>query len=202
MSLRIIAGERRGTALQTPQGLDTRPTLSRIRESLVMILMPRLAGARVLDLFAGCGALGLEALSRGTTHVTFVENARAARTALAANIDKLGWRGRTAVAPADALDWLRRTPAPDAPPYDLILLDPPYGQGMADRAMEAIGEAAGRWLASDGIVIAQAGVKDPLAAAYGSLAAYRTALYAKTKLVFFTPAAQDALKPTDKEIER
>jgi 16S rRNA (guanine966-N2)-methyltransferase len=122
--MRIVAGERRGFPLEAPAGSDTRPTSDRLRESLFQILGD-VSGLRVLDAFAGSGALGLEALSRGAEHAVFCETASGALRALRANVDRLGYRSRSTVHRQNAL---RRMTADAAAGerYELILLDPPY----------------------------------------------------------------------------
>jgi 16S rRNA (guanine(966)-N(2))-methyltransferase RsmD len=125
---RVIAGRYGGRRLQAPPGDATRPTADRVREALFSILGARTEDARVLDLFAGTGALGLEALSRGARSVTFVERAGPALTALRANLAALG--AEADVVRADALRWLRSA-SDRAPQYDLVFLDPPYGRAGA-----------------------------------------------------------------------
>lgn len=124
-----------------------RPTTDRVRESLFNILANHVdfAGMRVLDLFAGTGALGLEALSRGASHVTFVENGRAAQKILADNIRLTNSQPTTRLIRTDA----RKLPLGDA--HDVIFLDPPYGQGLGSAALDA-GETQG-WIAQDALVI-------------------------------------------------
>jgi 16S rRNA (guanine966-N2)-methyltransferase len=126
--VRVIAGRYGGRRLQAPPGTATRPTSDRVREALFSILGVRVAGARVLDLFAGSGALGLEALSRGAAAVTFVESAPAALRVLRANVAALG--ADAEIARADAVRWLRAASA-GARQYDLVFLDPPYRQAEA-----------------------------------------------------------------------
>lgn len=141
--MRIIAGAWRGRPLQAPAGRDTRPTSDRARETLFSMLQSRLGsfeGLRVADLFAGTGALGLEALSRGAAHCTFVEQDRAATETLKRNIAALGAGERTDV----------RTGAvagapPPAQPCHLVLMDPPYGKGLAQQALARIADPL--WLA-------------------------------------------------------
>ena len=118
--MRVIAGELGGRRLQAPRGLATRPTAERVREALFSMLGP-LADAVVLDLFAGSGALGIEALSRGAAHATFVERAPGALVALRANLAALELAERSRVISGDALAALRGTDK-----YDLVFLDPPY----------------------------------------------------------------------------
>ena len=127
MTLRIIAGEARGRRLSTPEGTDVRPTTSRVREAVFNSLHSQgcLEGSDVLDLFAGSGALGLEAVSRGAASATFVESVPPALAALKANIDSTGFNGRCRVVPGDVMDELLRLDRE----FDIALCDPPYGFG-------------------------------------------------------------------------
>lgn len=137
--MRIIAGKWRGRSLIAPPGDTTRPTADRTREALFSMLTSRLGGfegLKVADLFAGTGALGIEALSRGASHCTFVENDRAAIAALRTNVEKLG-------AAADIRAQSAETFA--GGPFDLALLDPPYGAGLGQRALGHIRLAPGGW---------------------------------------------------------
>jgi 16S rRNA (guanine966-N2)-methyltransferase len=126
--MRVIAGRYGGRRLQAPPGAATRPTSDRVREALFSILGPRVDGAAVLDLFAGSGALGIEALSRGAERATFVENAPPAVRALRANLAALG--ADAEVARADALRWLRAASG-GGRQYSLVFLDPPYRRAAA-----------------------------------------------------------------------
>jgi 16S rRNA (guanine966-N2)-methyltransferase len=142
--MRIIAGAWRGRALEAPAGTATRPTSDRAREGLFSMLTSRIGSFEALhvaDLFAGTGALGLEALSRGAAHCTFVEKDRAALDALRRNVARLGAAER-----ADIRAQLVEHAPPPARPCDLILIDPPYGAGLAQAALD---RAAG-WLAPGG----------------------------------------------------
>jgi 16S rRNA (guanine966-N2)-methyltransferase len=123
--VRIIAGTRKGARIFAPKGLETRPTADRVREAAFNLLGPDAAeDATVLDLFAGSGAMGLEALSRGAAHATFVENDREACRTINRNLDKLGLQGATVLC-QDALTALRAD-ARQGTRYDLVLVDPPY----------------------------------------------------------------------------
>jgi 16S rRNA (guanine966-N2)-methyltransferase len=126
--VRVIAGRFGGRRLVAPAGAATRPTADRVREALFSILGARVEGADVLDLFAGSGALGLEALSRGAAHATFVESAAPAQRALRANLEALGAEGE--IARAEALRWLKGA-RQAARQYDLVFLDPPYREAVA-----------------------------------------------------------------------
>ena len=132
--MRIVAGEWGGRRIAAPPGRATRPTTDRVREAWMSAIAPHLPGARVLDLFAGSGALGLEALSRGAETATFVEQSPAALRVLRANVDVLGAAPRARVVRADAV---RYAEALEAGAYDLALADPPYGQGHAAALAEA-----------------------------------------------------------------
>jgi 16S rRNA (guanine966-N2)-methyltransferase len=121
--VRVIAGIAKGRTLDAPRGGATRPATDRIRETLFAILEPVLEGARVLDLFAGAGTLGIEALSRGAAHVTFVERSAEALKALRKNIATTGFADRAEVVGANVLGFLER---PIAGPYDVVFCDPPF----------------------------------------------------------------------------
>lgn len=143
--MRIVAGEFKGRALFAPAGEETRPTSDRVREALFNILAHgdyTIEGTRVIDLFAGTGALGLEAISRGGAYALFVESAVPARAAIQRNIETLGLTGRTRIFRRDATD-LGRLPAA-LQPFDLAFLDPPYGRALLGPALQSL--AAGGWL--------------------------------------------------------
>jgi 16S rRNA (guanine966-N2)-methyltransferase len=131
---RIIAGEFGGRLLALPADARVRPTADRVREAWMSILGARLTGARVLDLFAGSGALGLEALSRGAGHATFVELAAASLEAIRANVDMLGVAERVTLHRGDAMKFVDRI-APGA--YDIALADPPFTVPVAERLVQA-----------------------------------------------------------------
>jgi 16S rRNA (guanine966-N2)-methyltransferase len=126
--MRIIAGEFRGRALRAPGDRRTRPTADRVREAWFNILGPELTGARVLDLFAGSGALGLEALSRGASHVDFVEVSKTSLSVLRANVAALDVERRVGIHRADALTFVAGLPSRR---YDIALADPPYRSDAA-----------------------------------------------------------------------
>jgi len=155
--LRIIGGRHRGRRLRFPAGVAIRPTPDRVRETLFNWLQPRIAGARVLDLFAGSGALGLEALSRGAAQVSFVEKDRRA----AAAIETLAreWQEAGAeVVSADALSWLAQ--AAGTKPYDVVFLDPPYDSALLSASAAAL--VSGKLLAADARVYVEHRGREPL----------------------------------------
>jgi 16S rRNA (guanine966-N2)-methyltransferase len=131
--MRVVAGAARGRRLVAPAGTTVRPTADRVKEALFSSLAPRLVGASVLDVFAGSGALGLEALSRGAAHVTFVEQDRRALDALRTNIATVALPG-TQVLAGDARHVLAGATALSGSPFDLVLLDPPYALDEATLA--------------------------------------------------------------------
>jgi 16S rRNA (guanine966-N2)-methyltransferase len=158
--LRIIGGRHRGRRLRFPAGVEIRPTPDRVRETLFNWLQPRLANARVLDLFAGSGALGLEALSRGAAHVTFVERDRVAAAAIRGLAGE--WREVSVdVVCADALAWLRQE-TEDKAPFDIVFLDPPYDSSLLAAAADGLARS-GR-LAPDARVYLERRARDPLQA--------------------------------------
>src|SRR3954471_22216 len=126
--MRIVAGEWGGRRIQAPPGRGTRPTTDRVREAWMSVVAPELPGAKVLDLFAGSGALGLEALSRGASHCTFVESDARALAVLKANIAALGAAERSDAFRTDAVKFAATL---ESPVYDVAFADPPYGKGLA-----------------------------------------------------------------------
>jgi 16S rRNA (guanine966-N2)-methyltransferase len=133
VSLRIIAGEFRGRRIQAPQGRDTRPTREVVREAWFNVLGDRISGARVLDLYAGSGALGLEALSRGAAFVGFVESSPAALAVLRANVETLSVGSRTAVLARDVRSVVRGLSRAESRDWDVVLADPPYAGEAASK---------------------------------------------------------------------
>lgn len=150
--MRIVAGRYRGAALATPKGQDIRPTSDRVRESMFNILAHGLgleiAGARVLDLFAGTGALGLEAMSRGASFALFVEENAEARGLIRRNTETLSLMGASKIFRRDATD-LGKIGA--MAPFDLVFADPPYGRSLGERAL--ISAAQGGWLAPSAVAV-------------------------------------------------
>jgi 16S rRNA (guanine966-N2)-methyltransferase len=146
---RIIAGRAGGRRLETPPGEQTRPTSDRVREALFSMLEARhtLRGARVLDLFAGSGALGLEAASRGAAEVTLVDSSRAAIDVARRNVTTLGMRATVVLSSVQKFLTGRTAVA-----HDVVLLDPPYGIGE-DVVQEALAALVDGWLAPGGVVV-------------------------------------------------
>ena len=168
--MRIVSGRFRGKALATPKGEATRPTSDRARQAIFNILehavwSDGVRDARVIDLFAGSGALGFEALSRGAAYCLFVETDEAARGAIRENVEALGGLfGATRVHCRDATD-LGVRPGGDGPPFDIAFLDPPYERGFGELALAKL--AAGDWLSPGAIVVFERGVAEPAVEAPG-----------------------------------
>jgi 16S rRNA (guanine966-N2)-methyltransferase len=177
----VIAGALKGRRLVTPRGATTRPTADQVRIALMDTLGPWLPDARVLDLFAGAGGVGLEALSRGAAHVTFVERDPRALAALVENIRTLDLEPRTHVARGDVVRQLPRL-AGEGRRFEIVFLDPPYATDDGERALAALG--GGVLIASDGLVIAQHLTKRR-PQEYGVLRAFRDRRFGETTLTFF-----------------
>jgi len=156
--MRIVAGKFRGKQLTSPSDDSIRPTADRVRESMFNILASRIGpvfdDVRVLDLFAGTGALGLEALSRGASHVTFVEMGAEARGLIRDHIEAFGAGGITKLLRRDATDL--GTPGTFGQ-FNLVFLDPPYGKGLGEQAL--VGIAAGGWLAPGATIVFEESVE-------------------------------------------
>lgn len=180
--MRIVGGEFRGRALKGPSSLAVRPTSDRLRESLFNILAhgfgEALEGARVIDLFAGTGALGLEALSRGARFALFVDDGAEARALLRANIETLGVAGRTKVFRRDAT---KLGAMPPGEGHTLAFLDPPYGKDLAPRALVSLRE--GGWLAPGALAVVEEEASAPLEPVDGFERLDRRA-YGDTQLIF------------------
>ncbi|GGC67393.1 16S rRNA (guanine(966)-N(2))-methyltransferase RsmD [Chelatococcus reniformis] len=152
--MRIVAGAFKGRSLAAPKSLAIRPTSDRLRETIFNVLAhgydDAVDGARVLDLFAGTGAMGLEALSRGAAFALFVDQSAEARGLIRANVDALGLGGVTRLFRRDAV---RLGAAAPLPPFSLVFCDPPYGKGLAEQAFASA--LAGGWLRPDALLVVE-----------------------------------------------
>jgi 16S rRNA (guanine966-N2)-methyltransferase len=184
--MRIVAGKHRGRRIAAPEGHEVRPTSDRARESLFNILQhgsftsdgtSPLIDAHVLDVFAGSGALGLEALSRGAAHLTCIDNSATARSALRANAKTLGETVRVTVVQADAT----KPPTAAGPACRLVLMDPPYRSALAAPALTALAERG--WLAAGAICVVEISAAESLEAP-GGFTPLDERRYGKAKLVF------------------
>ncbi len=186
--MRIVGGKFKGRAMAAPPGRDTRPTGDRAREAVFNILEHAawsngVAERRVLDLFAGSGALGLEAMSRGAAFALFVETDAGARGAIRDNIEALGLFGATRIHRRDATD-LGVKPAGLGEPFDLVFLDPPYGKGLGERALAKLRE--GGWITGDTLIVFECGAEEtPATRGFETLDARD---YGAAKVLFLKPA--------------
>ena len=181
--MRIIAGIYRSRALAAPPGMATRPTSDRLRETLFNILAPRLEGAAFLDLYAGSGAVGLEAFSRGARPVTFVERAPPALKTLRANLAALGIESGFRVQPGSVVPFLRGC---GRNCFDVVFLDPPYdAETEYETALGLLGGMSLGALAAGAVVIAEHRRKQRLEDAYGSLARTRLLEQGDAALSFY-----------------
>ena len=187
--MRIVGGKFKGREIVAPQGRDTRPTSDRTRESVFNVLAhadwsPGVEERRVLDLFAGSGALGLEAMSRGAAFALFVETEVSARGAIRDNIEALGLFGNTRIHRRDATD-LGIKPAGLGEPFDLVFLDPPYGKHLGERALSCLSE--GGWITPDAIIMLEVGADEtPLTPSFETL---DDRAYGAAKVIFLKPLA-------------
>ncbi|GIX17341.1 MAG: DNA methyltransferase [Rhodothalassiaceae bacterium] len=162
--MRVIAGRWRGLKLKAPPGDGLRPSSDRLRETLFNILahnpaFPPLAGGRVADIFAGTGAVGIEALSRGAAHVAFLERDPRHLAVLRENLARLRLPDPTRMARVLKAD--ARHPPPADRPFTIVYLDPPYGEGLIRPALEGLGRAG--WIAADSLVIAETDAREEIA---------------------------------------
>ncbi len=184
--MRVVGGRRRGRALAAPKGAAIRPTSDRTRESLFNILAHAygdpVAGARVLDLFAGTGALGIEALSRGAAFALFIDDAAEARALIRQNVDALGLGAATRVFRRDAT---KLGPAHPVEPFGLVFVDPPYRKGLAERALASLRE--GGWLTPEALLVVEEAADAGFAAPEGFSELERRT-YDDTVIVFLRAA--------------
>jgi 16S rRNA (guanine966-N2)-methyltransferase len=195
--MRVIAGTYRSRQLVAPRGLQTRPTSDRLRERLFDILAWRIDGCRFVDLYAGTGAVGIEALSRGAAHVWFAENADQALASLRQNVAALKIGGGFTVEDRGVGAMLQRL-AKLTQPIDLVFLDPPYeAEAEYSGTLNFLGSIRGRaLLAPDALVIAEHSSKATLATRYGALEQTRMLKQGDAALSFFGfPAAEQPLHP-------
>jgi 16S rRNA (guanine966-N2)-methyltransferase len=164
--MRVVGGRLRGRALTAPKSRAIRPTADRLRESLFNILAHSfddpVSGARVLDLFAGTGALGIEALSRGAAFALFIDEGAEARALLRENVATLGLGGTSRIFRRDAT---KLGAAHPVAPFSLAFLDPPYGEGLAEKALASA--RAGRWFTADALIVVEEATKAKFAAPEG-----------------------------------
>jgi 16S rRNA (guanine966-N2)-methyltransferase len=189
--MRIVGGRLKGRTLLTPSSRAIRPTSERLRESIFDILEHRfpgrIEGARVVDVFAGTGALAIEAISRGARSALFIDNGAEARSLLRANVEALALGGVTRIWRADAA---KLGSAPAGGPFALAFVDPPYGQGLAGPALGAL--VRGGWLEPDALCVVEEDAKTEIAASVG-LDLIDERVYGDTKIAIFQARAETAI---------
>ena len=180
--MRVVGGRLRSRVLAAPKSDAIRPTADRLREALFNIIIHAYAdpvtGARVLDLFAGTGALGIEALSRGAAYALFVDDGVAARALLRGNVETLGLAGVTRIFRRDAT---KLGPAHPVQPFSLVFADPPYGKGLAEKAL--VSARVGGWLTPDALIVVEEAADAGFAAPEG-LTELERRQYDDTEFVF------------------
>jgi 16S rRNA (guanine966-N2)-methyltransferase len=188
--MRIIAGKYRGRKLKSPPTLETRPTSDRLRETLLNILAPRIKSARFLDLCAGSGAVGIEALSRGAAHATFVDQSRRMCGLIEANLEALEVdEDEVEVLSVEATEFLRRRAKKEAEAFDIVYYDPPYATDY-ELVLNSLGADVAGVLTEDGLVIVEHHRKNDLKETFGGLKRYRQLEQGDSVLSFYAqPAA-------------
>ena len=181
--MRVITGTARGRKLKTLEGLETRPTAAMVKEAVFSIVHFRVPYASVLDLFAGSGQMGIEALSRGASRAAFVDNSRKAQEIIKDNLTSVGMGKQSQVVADDAAAFLTRT----AETYDIIFLDPPYDLGYVPKLMPLLG----RCLAPEGIVLFEHRKGEPMPETAGDLRLKKQYIYGKTAVTTYEKASAE-----------
>lgn len=186
--MRIISGQYRGRQIATLKGGKLRPTSDQLRETLFDVLGPRITGARLLDAYAGSGAVGLEALSRGASEVVFIEHHRAAAALIRQNLEALGIKSGYRLVTSDVLDGLERL-SEEAARFDIVFLDPPYTEIREyHHALRQL--ARGGLLGPESLVVAEHSRHTELEERYGALARVRLLRHGDAQLAFYRLAAE------------
>src|SRR5438105_808362 len=188
--MRVIAGKYRGRKLKSPPSIQTRPTSDRLRETLFNILAPRIEGARFLDLCAGSGAVGIEALSRGAAHVTFVDQSKKMCALIEANLDMLNVdENQVAVVQIEASEFLRKRAQRTADWFDIIFFDPPYAADYAE-VLNYAADHIEQLLANHGVTVVEHHKKRELAEQFGALKRNRVVKQSDACLSFYRTDSQ------------
>jgi 16S rRNA (guanine(966)-N(2))-methyltransferase RsmD len=179
--MRVIAGTAKGRVLRSPRSRDTRPITDRAKESLFGILGPRIPGSRFLDLFAGTGGVGIEALSRGCAHATFVERSARAVAVIRHNLAATHLTANAEVVTADVFTYLRG----DTAPFDVVFVAPPQWLGLWPRAVQLLDRRPG-WLAAEAVVVAQHDPSETADIQTQHLRVSSERTYGRVRFTFFT----------------
>lgn len=182
--MRISGGDARGRSIKPPKHGGLRPTSDKVREALFSILGGEVDGASFLELYAGTGAVGIEALSRGASRAVFVDSSQKAVRLIRENLGALGYREKAAVVGRDVLVFLKKT-APELGPFDIVFVDPPYHTGEGERALDALGEPGGGILSEGAAVVYEHFKKHGAPADAGRLVKRRDYTYGDTVLSIY-----------------
>lgn len=175
--MRVITGSARGTSLKTLEGDTTRPTTEKVKEAVFSAIQFEIEGRRVLDLFAGSGQMGIEALSRGAANAVLVDADKKAISIIKENVAKTKFTETAQVVQMDAMGFLNM----NVRTYDIVFLDPPYSTGLLEKALERVPD----YVAEGGIVICEYPYRDEMPAAPEGLSEYRTYKYSKTAVTIY-----------------
>ena len=188
--MRVIAGTAKGRTLRSPRTQDTRPITDRAKESLFNILAPQILGSRFLDLFAGTGSVGIEALSRGAADATFVERTASALADIRHNLDATHLAANAEVIGADVFAYLRGNPVP----FDVIFVAPPQWRGLWTRAVQLLDQRPG-WLAPDGVIVVQHDPAESTDVPLQHLLISGERTYGRVRFTFFGPRGDEVSGP-------
>jgi len=180
--LRVISGEAKGHKLKTPKGNSTRPTSDKVKGSIFNIIAPIISDKEVLDLFAGTGSLGIEALSRGARRAVFVDKSRECHQIIKENLSHTKFTERAEIHVMDVCSALNMLSQKDNK-FDIIFLDPPYGKGLVDETLACIADT--NVLKQDTLIIAEHDVKDVVPECVGALKNFRQQKYGDTIISFY-----------------
>lgn len=175
--MRVITGTARGMKLKTLEGLDVRPTTDQVKESIFSIIQFEIPGARVLDLFAGSGQLGIEALSRGASQATFVDMARPSVAVVKENLSHTHLSDKAVVKNEDSIAFLSKT----TDTFDVALLDPPYGKGLVLNALQTLPSK----MSHGGVIVCETSKEEELPESAGEFSKIKEYKYGKIKLTVY-----------------
>lgn len=181
--MRVITGSARGRRLITREGDDVRPTTDRVKEAMFSILQFELEGRRVLDVFAGSGQLGIEALSRGAQSATFLDSAKESVAVIKKNVEATGFLDKSSIVQSDSLSYLRRTNET----FDIIIMDPPYNSGLLQKALPLAVEIT----APGGVIVCESLKEEELPEKVGNFVLSRSYRYGRTSLSVYRSSEAD-----------
>lgn len=181
--MRVITGKARGRVLETLPGEDVRPTTDRVKEAMFSIVQFELEGRRILDLFAGSGQLGIEALSRGAAYATFVDSSKESIACVKSNLLKTGLKTDSSVVQADSITFIRTSKET----YDVAFLDPPYGKGLLQTALPLVALK----MSDGGVIVCEHPKGEEMPAEAGDFELFREYKYGKTALSVYRKKEDD-----------